>query len=113
MPSFLFRIAASALLALPGLGAQMPHPMPPGMGKAMPPPHAKRSKPPVRQLDINSGSKEELMALPGVTEELATRILKGRPYTSKANLVTHKILPPPVYEAVKKHIKARQPGEPK
>ncbi len=110
MMKYVCRIAAFALLTLPGVWGQMPH----GMTSTMPKVATQKGKRSViKQLDINGASKEELKALPGVTDELAAKIVKGRPYKSKANLVTHKVLPPEVYEVIKKYVKARQSGDPK
>lgn len=107
-----FRIAACILAGLLPGAAQMPqsHPPVPKTGKAM-----TKAKPPAgfKVVDVNSATVQDLMLLPGITEELARKIIKGRPYKTKANLVTHQILPPQVYDVVKKHIKARQPGDPK
>jgi DNA uptake protein ComE-like DNA-binding protein len=55
-------------------------------------------------VDINSASKAELQTLPGITPELADKIIAGRPYNSKAFLVTRKIVPDTVYEYIRKRI---------
>ena len=59
-------------------------------------------------VDINSASKAELMKLPGIGEEQADKIIAGRPYNSKARLVTNKIVPIGTYEGLKQRIIARQ-----
>ena len=66
----------------------------------------------IKPVDINSASKTELMKLPGVSAADAQRIIAGRPYLSKANLVTHKIISEAQYDAIQSTIWARQKGVP-
>jgi DNA uptake protein ComE-like DNA-binding protein len=56
---------------------------------------------PVALVDINSANKQELMKLPGISAAEADKIIAGRPYGSKAWLVTEKIVPGITYEAIK------------
>jgi DNA uptake protein ComE-like DNA-binding protein len=60
-------------------------------------------------VDINSASKAELKKLPGITDADAAKIIAGRPYGSKAHLVTRNIIDSAVYEKLKQQIVARQP----
>ncbi len=59
-------------------------------------------------LDINSASKEDLVALKGIGEKRAADIIKGRPYKGKDELVQKKIIPAAVYADVKDKIIAKQ-----
>jgi DNA uptake protein ComE-like DNA-binding protein len=59
-------------------------------------------------LDINSASKEQLDALPGIGSVRAEAIIKGRPYKGKDDLLHKKILPEGVYNGIKDKIIARQ-----
>ncbi len=59
-------------------------------------------------MDINSASAEELKAIPGIGEAYAGRIVKGRPYQRKDELVQKGILPQGVYEKIKGRIIAKQ-----
>ena len=59
-------------------------------------------------VDINSASKAELKKLPGITDAVADKIIAGRPYLSKAFLVTNNIIPVGTYTAVSKLIIAKQ-----
>ena len=52
-------------------------------------------------VDINSATKEELKKLPGISDAEADKIIAGRPFGSKAWLVTNKIIPIETYQAVK------------
>ena len=69
---------------------------------------AKGSAPKIKPVDINSASKAELKKLPGVDDAKADKIIAGRPYLSKAHLVTHHIIPLGEYIVLSKLIIARQ-----
>jgi len=58
-------------------------------------------------IDLNSASKDELMTLPGVTEDVAEKIIAGRPYKSKAELSKKQILTKAEYSKVRAHVVAR------
>jgi len=60
-------------------------------------------------ININKASIKELKKLPGVTDEIAARIVAGRPYASKADLVTHNIVDTGVYGAIRQSVIAKQP----
>jgi competence protein ComEA len=59
-------------------------------------------------IDINSASKEQLGALPGVGDAIAQKIVEGRPYRTKRDLLFRKILPKSTYDKIKDQIVARQ-----
>jgi len=64
---------------------------------------------PAVRLDLNSASRAELMKLTGITAAYADKIIAGRPYLSKAHLVTRRILPMEVFVAIKNQVAARTP----
>jgi competence protein ComEA len=59
-------------------------------------------------VDINTATASELRALPGVTESDATKIIQGRPYHDKSQLVSKKVVTEPTYEKIKDHVVAKQ-----
>lgn len=65
----------------------------------------------VKLVDINSASKAELMKLQGISVADADKIIAGRPYLTKAHLVTHNIISAPVYHGLKATIIAKQKKE--
>ena len=62
----------------------------------------------VELLDINSCAREQLVALPGVGDSYADKIIKGRPYKAKNELVTRQIVPEASYKKFAALIIARQ-----
>jgi len=62
------------------------------------------------KLDINTASKEELSQLPGIGDALSQKIIDGRPYNAKNDLVRRKIVPQSTYDGIKDQIIAHHTG---
>ena len=100
--------AASVSVAAGGNAASAPAPTAPASGAAKKTAPAK----PVKLIDINSASRKELKTLPGIGDAEADKIIAGRPYLTKVDLVTKNVLPQGPYLSLKDRIVATQKGPP-
>jgi competence protein ComEA len=61
-------------------------------------------------LDINTATAAQLKLLPGMGDAYVRRVIAGRPYTAKNQLVTRGILPREAYEKIQSKIVAHRPA---
>jgi len=69
---------------------------------------AKTATAATEKLDINTATKDQLQSLAGIGDAYSQKIIDNRPYKTKRDLVTKKVIPQATYDKIKDQIVAHQ-----
>ncbi len=100
LPAVCAGLISLGTIAMPCLDAQT--------AKKAPASSTMAAKPATDLVDINSASADQLSALPGIGDAYSKKIIAGRPYKTKTELKTKKVVPAATYTKISSLIIAKQ-----
>src|SRR5262245_38908309 len=103
----LFALAWMSTAAARPASSGAPYQNQPAKSSKKPAP-APAASPQAELLDINTATKDQLDALPGIGTAYSQKIIDGRPYAKKSDLVSKNVLPQATYNKIKNKIIAKQ-----
>ena len=71
--------------------------------------HSTAAVPKAGLVDLNTATAVELKGLPGITDADSAKIIQGRPYADKNQLVSRHVVSEATYDKIKDHVVAKQP----
>lgn len=104
------RLAIAFALLIPAVGFADKTPAP-APAPAQTKPVESKPAPKADPVDLNTATEDQLKALPGVGDAYTKKIIAGRPYAMKTQLVSKKIVPQATYDKIKDLVIAKQPAK--